>query len=274
MTILTLNSSLNGIEVKFSEKPGDAVLTELKSSGFRWHKKKQIWYAKQTPERLELAEKLVDREATLANTAQEAEENEEKPGELAIHDVLHIDDGLYSGWKGVKNGTWHSDKELKALLLADFKRAGISATVRFKRGGYLTRLTVTLKIKASDILPFEVWREDCMHEVFGGGLPTIDITAESGGVSCALKEDVLSATGADGEKLRLNACRTYYERLVDRMASGTEWHHGEPSILTEDARKRFSTARAIVASYNRDQSCSASDFFDRDIYDYYAFKIA
>lgn len=58
MTALTLNQELNGIEIKFDCKPVSEVLNTLKSNGFRWHGKKKVWYAKQTPERLEIAKAI------------------------------------------------------------------------------------------------------------------------------------------------------------------------------------------------------------------------
>lgn len=58
MTTLTLNQELNGIEVKFDAKPLQATLDELKKLGFRWHKQKKLWYAKNTPECMELAKKI------------------------------------------------------------------------------------------------------------------------------------------------------------------------------------------------------------------------
>lgn len=58
---MTLNSALNGIEIAFPEKPSQNTLAALKTSGFRWHGKKKIWYAKQTPERLTLAQEITDR---------------------------------------------------------------------------------------------------------------------------------------------------------------------------------------------------------------------
>lgn len=75
---------------------------------------------------------------------------------LNIPPVERVDGGgYYDGWKGGNAGTWHSDKELKAFLLADFKKAGIKASVRFNRAGYLTSITVTIKITANDVKTFE-----------------------------------------------------------------------------------------------------------------------
>lgn len=62
MTTLVLNQELNGIEIRFDEKPLQATLDGLKKLGFRWHRQKKIWYAKQTPERLELAQIITNGE--------------------------------------------------------------------------------------------------------------------------------------------------------------------------------------------------------------------
>lgn len=55
---ITLNDKLSGVEIKFSGKPGDEVKQMLKAAKFRWSMKKHLWYAKQTPEAMEVAEKL------------------------------------------------------------------------------------------------------------------------------------------------------------------------------------------------------------------------
>ena len=56
MPNVVLNAALQGIEISFDSKPGSAVLDALKEAGFRWHHAKKIWYAKQTPARIALAE--------------------------------------------------------------------------------------------------------------------------------------------------------------------------------------------------------------------------
>jgi len=62
------NEELSGIEVVFGEKPDMVfplnipeveVRAALKESGFRWDRINQFWYAKETPERLEVAENIV-----------------------------------------------------------------------------------------------------------------------------------------------------------------------------------------------------------------------
>lgn len=59
---LVLNEEKNGIELHFDSWPGKQIIDELKANNFRWHNEKKYWYAKQTPERLELANSIVDRQ--------------------------------------------------------------------------------------------------------------------------------------------------------------------------------------------------------------------
>lgn len=64
MTTLEINKELNGIEVIFDSKPAQAMIENLKSNGFRWHRVKKLWYAKNTAERLALAESIADGKTT------------------------------------------------------------------------------------------------------------------------------------------------------------------------------------------------------------------
>lgn len=60
MTTLTINNELNGIEIIFDSKPAQAIIDTLKTNGFRWHNVKKLWYAKNTAERLAIAESIAD----------------------------------------------------------------------------------------------------------------------------------------------------------------------------------------------------------------------
>lgn len=72
MAVLTINQELNGIEISFEKKPKSETLTALKAAGFRWHRTKKIWYAKQTAERMTLAETLTGTEKSEIGTDQAA----------------------------------------------------------------------------------------------------------------------------------------------------------------------------------------------------------
>jgi len=53
-----INEQLKGIELKFKAKPSEEVRAELKASGWKWHHKKAVWYAKNDPEHMAKAQQL------------------------------------------------------------------------------------------------------------------------------------------------------------------------------------------------------------------------
>lgn len=79
MTTLTINQELNGIEISFDSKPVRETLDTLKSFGFRWHRVKKIWYAKNTPERLKAAEEIAD-----GKEVKEQPEKKEKVNDFGV----------------------------------------------------------------------------------------------------------------------------------------------------------------------------------------------
>lgn len=58
MTTYTINEEFNGIEITFDSKPAAQIRDQLKANGFRWHRQKALWYAKNTPARLKIAEEI------------------------------------------------------------------------------------------------------------------------------------------------------------------------------------------------------------------------
>jgi hypothetical protein len=53
-----INEQLKGIELKFKARPSEEVRAELKASGWKWHHKKAVWYAKNDPEHMAKAQQL------------------------------------------------------------------------------------------------------------------------------------------------------------------------------------------------------------------------
>ena len=255
-----INTELDGIEIIFDEKPSEEVRAELKESGFRWHKIKKIWYARQNPERLELAEKL-------ANINESESATEPKPFMIPPDEFVD-GGGLYDGWCGGNRDKWHSQKELKALLLADFKKAGISATIRFGRGGYTTSMYVTIKITSNDIIPFDGWLDN-IGEWFN-----LSLTYSYKIDDCYDVIDGCDLYNLVGTKdvTAMSVLHGIYDCEVERVTSGHTFY-GDVDIFTDSAKKKYDMVRAIVHSYNRDCSNSQIDYFDRSIYDNYAFKL-
>jgi hypothetical protein len=60
MTKLVYNQELNGIEIYFDGKPDQAILDNLKNTGFRWSNFKKCWYAKQSEKTIKEAEKYIN----------------------------------------------------------------------------------------------------------------------------------------------------------------------------------------------------------------------
>lgn len=68
MCTMAINSQFNGIELTFAGKPDETIREAMKAAGFRWHRQKKLWYAKNTAERLALAQKLSDADTVPAAT--------------------------------------------------------------------------------------------------------------------------------------------------------------------------------------------------------------
>lgn len=56
--VLNENTEKSGIELSFTKRPSKETISELKEHGFRWHSQKQLWFAKNTPERYAFAANL------------------------------------------------------------------------------------------------------------------------------------------------------------------------------------------------------------------------
>ena len=89
MTTLILNNELNGIEIKFTEKPSSETLEALKTNGFHWHRVKKLWYAKNTPERLQIAQTVANGGAVEVTTKTESKKN---TCSLSLWERCKIDD--------------------------------------------------------------------------------------------------------------------------------------------------------------------------------------
>lgn len=64
MPTFNRNTDKNGLEISFEGIPDESVRTELKNNGFRWHRANKFWYAKETPDRLALVERLCGKATT------------------------------------------------------------------------------------------------------------------------------------------------------------------------------------------------------------------
>lgn len=130
---INLNSEKNGIELIFEEKPSAATLEEIKAQGFRWHRVKKLWYAKQTADRLTFARTLGELATAPAPAA----------ALINMEGVGHKELTCYGA-------------DLAKLIREELKSRGAKGvTVRASRATYTTVITVTVKATAEDFASIE-----------------------------------------------------------------------------------------------------------------------
>lgn len=277
---ISINKEHNGIEINFDSKPSADIREQLKSNGFRWHKVNKVWYAKNTGKTMELASKIsreIGNGKELADQC--AEIAREKFESLDIPGAKFVEGGgLYDGWEGGNHSKWHSDAELKECLRADFKKAGIKATFRFPRCGYLTSLVVTITLpRETSIKSYDEWLNGtntlrAVNWWCGCGWITY---RDSDGKIKDIHEDAVAVLPED-ERERLGEIVRHFEynRCIDIVQDENTHYKRSEDVLSESAAKALNLARRIVASYNRDCTNSMVDYFDRSIYDDYRIKFA
>lgn len=155
MTKYAINTELNGIEIAFDSKPGEIIREELKAAGFRWHRVKKVWYAKNSADRLNLAQRLTDaatvtRQEAAAKEAATAWTVERLNSIKDGYTFKQTGEGLYSGWTGCHNGDLYG-QELKKAILAELKKNGFKATARERSSCYHTAFIFTVKVPAEMI---------------------------------------------------------------------------------------------------------------------------
>lgn len=250
------NEAYNSFEIIFDGIPSAEIRNNLKQLKFRWNAAKKLWYG------------FKDKEAIL-----EALENvKEEEEALVIPESKEVAPGtLYSGWEGGNYRKWKNDDELKAFIRDDFKKAGIKATIRQNRAGYLTSLTFTIQLETGDVENFEDWRKENIVSVWrvssvGGWVQYRD---EHNNIKDMHVQDAAERINGGEQELLENILRTRY----DINKQGLTTNEAREDILTAQGKKKLETVKAIVTSYNRDCSNSMVDYFDRSIYDWYRFKV-
>ena len=85
------NAEKSGIELTFAARPDADTLTAVKAAGFRWHNARRVWYAKETPERVALAEHLAGGETLPAVSVAEYAADAETRRGLLLADAVRAE---------------------------------------------------------------------------------------------------------------------------------------------------------------------------------------
>ena len=244
MCRVALNQELNGIELFFDKKPERATLDAIKAQGFRWNRKKCVWYAKQTAERLTFAQTL---------------------GQIA-EDATQTQDSLKAATNKINmNGVNHKPltahgADLAKIIREELKMRGVSGvTVRARRVTYDTGITVTIKATESDFASVEEYKKRYTMSCFECDIMTHGLyTGESWTYSLeGLTED---------ERERLYNSFVRYQ--IAHRHDFNQYHRERdeyPQFTTAFCEK-VNNIYLIANQWNYDNSDSMSDYFDVGYY--------
>lgn len=237
---INLNSEKNGIELIFEEKPSPATLEQIKAQGFRWHRVKKLWYAKQTADRLTFAR-------TLGNLA---------PAPAAAAALINME-GV-----GHKELTCYG-ADLAKLIREELKnRDAKGVTVRASRATYTTVIKVTVKATAEDFASIEEAKKRFNMSRF---VSEIDRGAYIGD-----RWLYMSEYEAMTEEEKERAYDAYLNYQIKKLSSVHIEHNyrGRSHYweLTTAFYNRVADIYAIANQWNYDHSDSMTDYFDVGYY--------
>ena len=244
MGTYSINQELNGIEIKFDSKPDEATLDALKGSGFRWHRAKKVWYAKQTAERLELAQRLTDGQPAPAAKAAKVEK-------------INLDN-LGSNRPA---SLWGAD--LAKAIRDDLKKRGVSGvTVRSRRVTHDTGITVTIKASEADFVSIEEMK---LRRTF----TEVERQAFTHGAFCGerwIYSGEWDRMTAEERESAYDAHIRYYANRVEV----NEYHlincRNDYHNITSAFYEKICAVFRIANQWNWDRSDSMTDYFDVGYY--------
>lgn len=235
---VNLNNEKNGIELIFEEKPSAATLEEIKARGFRWHRVKKLWYAKQTADRL----KFVESFGTV-------------PTASAVAPVNSINmDGVGS------KPYFGAGAELAKAIREEFKARGVKGcTVRVD---HYDSITVTVKATPADMASIEEASE--RHSQFDFERLVNDYGVY-GGNGWIYQSDLERMS----EEEREGAYYKYLDYSIRKYNEFSYYHHDHDAHcweLTEAFYNKCLCILQIANQWNYDKSDLMSDYYDRGYY--------
>ena len=256
------NDQFKSLEIYFSDKPETATREALKALKFRWNPKKSCLYG-------------FANLATLSETLENVTGSKPEDNTVLIPAAEFVDGGgLYDGWQGGNNHNWNSTKELKELLKAAFKKVGLKVTIKEKSSNYHYALHFTMTISRShDVETFERFVEKYGRD-YSKMFPFYSMNYyDEDGTVHSIHHDIwtklCNTNNEEAEKYFQAHLKYEYDHEIKYCAGCS----GDLDALTDEANKKKQLLKDIVNSFNRDCSNGMIDYFDRDFYDSYYFKV-
>lgn len=242
----SINNELNGIEVIFSEKPSEEIRDNLKRNGFRWHRQKKLWYAKNNENRLDYIKTICKGEIP---------ETEELGGTVS--------DGYMGAkrWDGNKSHLHLYGSDLSKAIREDLKKHGIKGcTVSVDTYSMGQSITVKVKVSDDDFKPYDEWKQErnifdfANHGWIWKNEEHDDMYAD----------DFCKLSNAEQEKVfEINAKRAYQ---AERDYTINHYHLDNYTTFNPALMQKIQNVIDCVNSYRYDDSNSMVDYFDTNFY--------
>ena len=248
-TTYTINQEHNGIEIKFDGKPSEEIREELKAANFRWHKVKKVWYAKRTGERLEIAERIAEKDQD-GKREQSIKTGKATTEQINLENLGGKAPSLYGA-------------ELAAAIREDLKKRGVKGvTVRSRRVTHETGITVTVKATSADIVSIEEYKKRYPFENF-----VCDAESCYGvfdGKRCIYESEWSRMT----EEERRTAYNNSAIYNLTKAPSFNQYHHERDNMptLTTDFYNKVVAVFRIANQWNWNHSDSMTDYYDVGYY--------
>lgn len=155
MCTMVLNDSLNGVELKFENKPTEKVLELIKENGFCWSPKKKIWYAKQNEKTLSVAKQVSEEKVSFKEAKKQVKES------FNLWAITHADIKPLTKQEIISIG---EVKEIAKRIRQDLKQfKGFKFSVK-SNGTYLTS-KISIYIKSSPLEKDSIYLEMVRKQV-------------------------------------------------------------------------------------------------------------
>lgn len=254
----SINNELNGIEVIFSEKPGEEIRDNLKRNGFRWHRQKKLWYAKNNENRLDYIKTICKGEIP---------ETEELGGTVS--------DGYMGAkrWDGNKSHLHLYGSDLSKAIREELKAYGIKGcTVSVNSYSMGQSIRVKVKVADSDFIPLDEWAAGKsiydlesfnhqiiyrVHESEWRGKPWYNYDY--------IDTDKFNELSEEDQK-RVYDINAKHQWRQERNNTLNHYHLEHYTTFTDELMDKILKINDIINTFRYDDSNSMVDYFDTNFY--------